>query len=243
MAGMKAQIERTPEAASGRTPWTSADLALTFVVGLAATAVLLLLLWRVVMPSGLSFGVVVVVSEIVTYACFLMAGWRFALKRRGASLATAGFRPVRLGAILAMIPLTVGVLFVDGIVIQLTDDLFGAVPSAREQLGLGSTSISIEGLLSLLLVGAVIAPIVEELFFRGLLYGYLRGRRGRGVAVAVSSAVFAAMHLIPSLMPSLFLFGAVLALVYERYGSLYPAIALHGLNNGIIFVALYAVQP
>jgi CAAX protease family protein len=243
MAGMKAHAERAPEAAPGPTPWTAADLTLTFILGLAATAVLLLLLWRVVLPSGLSFGVVVVVSEIVTYACFLVAGWHFALKRRGASLASAGFRPIRTGGILAMIPLTVAVLFLDGMVIRLTDDLFGSVPTAREQLGLGSTRISIGGLVSLLLVGAVLAPIVEELFFRGLLYGYLRGRRSRGVAVVVSSAIFAAMHLIPALMPSLFLFGVVLALVYERYGSLYPAIALHGLNNGIIFVALYAIQP
>jgi membrane protease YdiL (CAAX protease family) len=240
---MKADAERASEEATGPTPWTAADLTLTFIVGLAATAVMLFLLWRLVLPSGLSFGVVVVVSEIVTYTCFLGAAWHFALKRRGASLASAGFRPVRLGGILVMIPLTVAVLILDGMVIRLTDDLFGTVPTAREQLGLGSTRISIWGLLSLLLVGAVIAPLVEELFFRGLLYGYLRARRGRGVAVVVSSAIFAAMHLIPVLMPSLFLFGVVLALVYERYDSFYPAVVLHGLNNGIIFVALYAIQP
>jgi uncharacterized protein len=236
-------VRPTSQAASRRPPWTGADLALSFVVGLGATAVLLFVLWTFLLPPRVSFGVAVVVSEIVTYGCFLGAAWHFTLKRRGATLASAGFKPVRVGAILAMIPLALAMLFLDGAVIRLTENIFGDVPTAREQLGLGSVRISEAGLLLLLAVGAVVAPVVEELFFRGLLYGYLRDRRGIAAAVVVSSAVFAVMHFIPPLMPSLFVFGVVLALVYERYGSLYPAIALHALNNAVIFVALYAIQP
>jgi uncharacterized protein len=241
MAGMPAPLENPVRAAQPPTPWTGTDLLLTFVAGLVGSAALVYLLWRFILPSSISFQAVTL-SEALVYGAFLLAAWIIALRRRGASLGSAGFRPVHLQAVLAMIPLTIAIILLDGFVIRLTDNFFGDVPTAREQLGLGSLKITTGAFVSLLIVGAVIAPAVEELLFRGLLYGYLRSRRGRAFALLISSAVFAALHLIPALMPSLFLFGLVLAVVYERYGSLYPCVVLHALNNAIIFVVLYSVQ-
>jgi hypothetical protein len=81
-------------------------------------------------------------------------------------------------------------------------------------------------------VGAVVvAPIVEELIFRGFLYGVVRARWGRGAALVGSSAVFAALHFsIYGLVP-LFVVGLALAYVYERSGSLYSAIGFHAAFN------------
>lgn len=87
------------------------------------------------------------------------------------------------------------------------------------------------------LLVCVVAPLAEELFFRGFLFGALR-RRGLVVAAGVSGLAFGLAHLggspVGFIVP-LALLGILLALLYERTGSLYPPIALHALNNSIAF--------
>lgn len=99
------------------------------------------------------------------------------------------------------------------------------------------------------LVGAavfvcVVAPIAEELFFRGFIFGALRRMRlmvagrdlGTWAAAAITGALFGLVHagsassqyLIP-----LGLLGFVLCLLRWRTGSLYPCMALHSVNNAI----------
>lgn len=83
----------------------------------------------------------------------------------------------------------------------------------------------------------VVAPVAEELFFRGFLYGGLR-KRGVPIAVLVSGAIFGLAHVASSpvgLLVPLAVLGMIFALLYERTGSLYPAIAMHALNNSVAF--------
>ncbi len=82
---------------------------------------------------------------------------------------------------------------------------------------------------------AIVAPISEELFFRGMFFGGLRGRMSFLPAALISAAVFGGLHLPtgPSTVPPLILFGFLLAWVYERSGSLWPAIILHVINNSL----------
>ncbi len=88
-----------------------------------------------------------------------------------------------------------------------------------------------------ILLVCVAAPLAEELFFRGFLFGALR-RRGLFVAAAVTGLAFGLAHVASSpigfLVP-LAALGVILCLLYERTGSLYPSIALHCLNNSIAF--------
>ncbi len=80
--------------------------------------------------------------------------------------------------------------------------------------------------LMLCLSTVVGAPIVEELFFRGLVV-----RAGRQVgtvfAVALSGLLFGAVHLQPLLFPALASFGALCALLTVRFARLGPSIWLH----------------
>lgn len=82
---------------------------------------------------------------------------------------------------------------------------------------------------------AIVAPISEELFFRGMFFGGLRGRMSFLPAALISAAVFGSLHLPTgsSTVLPLILFGFVLAWVYERSGSLWPAIILHVINNSL----------
>lgn len=93
-----------------------------------------------------------------------------------------------------------------------------------------------------LLLIAVLAPISEEVFFRGLLFGGLRRRMGPYLAALISGVLFGMMHAPtgPSAVLPLIIFGIVLALIYERTGSLWPAIGLHAFNNTIALIAINA---
>jgi membrane protease YdiL (CAAX protease family) len=93
------------------------------------------------------------------------------------------------------------------------------------------------------LVGMVIAPIVEEIFFRGFLFQGFRHRYGWVAAILISSLLFAAAHLDPVALIPTFILGAVLAYVYHRSNSVWPGIILHFLVNAFAMcAALAAVQ-
>ncbi len=103
---------------------------------------------------------------------------------------------------------------------------------------LAADGLSPGSLLGLLLVAAGLGPLVEELLFRGLLYGWMRRHFGVLSSASLSALLFASVHAIPWLIPSFFAIGMVLALLYERSGSLWPPIALHGTYNAINLILL-----
>lgn len=79
------------------------------------------------------------------------------------------------------------------------------------------------------------APISEEVCFRGMLFGGLRERLPRLGAALVSGLIFGGLHATTGLsaVPVLVVFGFVLALLYEKTGSIIPGILLHMLNNSV----------
>jgi membrane protease YdiL (CAAX protease family) len=92
---------------------------------------------------------------------------------------------------------------------------------------------SLRDRLSVILIAVVAAPLTEELVFRGCLYGFLRQTGGRFVAIAVTSVLFALIHgHIPSLA-GLLILAVGLSLLYEKTGSLWAPILLHGAFNGL----------
>jgi len=91
-----------------------------------------------------------------------------------------------------------------------------------------------------ILLIVIAAPICEEVCFRGMLFGGLREKLPRLAAAFVSALVFGALHAPegPTVVPPLVAFGFILALLYEKTGSVVPGIALHMLNNAIALIAL-----
>jgi hypothetical protein len=83
-----------------------------------------------------------------------------------------------------------------------------------------------------LVIGGLIGPITEEVFFRGILYGRLR-RLGIPAAVLISSAIFILAH--PSAGFTQSVGGILFALAYERAGWLMTPITIHVLGNLAIF--------
>ncbi|MFO7738850.1 MAG: CPBP family intramembrane glutamic endopeptidase, partial [Desulfatiglandaceae bacterium] len=83
------------------------------------------------------------------------------------------------------------------------------------------------------LVGGLVGPIAEEVFFRGVLYGFFR-RWGALIAVVLSSALFVLAHL-PGIPVTQLIGAVVFALAYEKAGSLTAPITIHVLGNSAIF--------
>lgn len=82
-----------------------------------------------------------------------------------------------------------------------------------------------------LLLVAVIAPICEEVVYRGLLWGALEQRWGRVIAVTVSTLVFALAHLEPQRAPLLLVVAVPIALARLHSGSLWGGIIAHQVTN------------
>ncbi len=85
------------------------------------------------------------------------------------------------------------------------------------------------------LIGGFIAPITEEIFFRGILYGFFR-RWGVLVALILSTLLFVLVHPIGSRLPlPQVVGGIVFAVSYEMNRSLLTPITIHILGNTAIF--------
>lgn len=97
--------------------------------------------------------------------------------------------------------------------------------------------------LALAAVAAGLAPLCEELTFRGYVQSTLSLRRRPALAIAASALLFAALHLDPVRFPALLVLGGVFGWLTWRSGSIWPAIAAHAANNGLAAGLLLALGP
>jgi membrane protease YdiL (CAAX protease family) len=113
-----------------------------------------------------------------------------------------------------------------------------------KQLG-ANTSLALRVPLALLVVS--IGPLVEELLFRSVLLSAIARYTGNGIAIAVSAALFACVHL-PDLsflwyaLPNLFLLGLILGWLRVQSGSIWPAVLAHGMNNLLAVVSWFVMS-
>mgnify|MGYP000480613986 CR=1 FL=1 len=107
--------------------------------------------------------------------------------------------------------------------------LFGIHPLTLMPIGLPR---EMPARVALYVVGGGLGPVAEEIFFRGILYGYLR-RWGMVPAMLVSTAVFAMMHTAAGVTQVVG--GILFAAAYEAEGSLAAPITIHVLGNLALF--------
>ncbi len=163
------------------------------------------------------------------------------IRKYGLSWADLGLRPAERHwyrrAVIVAVLLLPAVALVNGVLIpKLADE-----PFRNPQLyAIAPAGFSWSAMLTMLVMAGVVAPFAEELAFRGLLFPWLRARLGVPAAVLLSALCFAALHGVMILIPALTVVGVAFAVIYQRSGSLWPAIVAHSVFNGIMIVALYA---
>ena len=160
--------------------------------------------------------------------------WRFGpLRPALASLGLRGFAPVGLAWMLvAMFAyyLAAG-LFASFVIEPDQEDIGG-------ELGVGDENVLIAVAAVVLIAG--IAPIAEELFFRGFLFSGLRNRLSLWPAAVIAGLVFGAIHAVTGITTVIPLaaLGIALCWLYEKTGSLWPCVIAHTFNNGLALLLI-----
>lgn len=186
--------------------------------------------------------VLVAVLQIPLWVGYLGAPM-WASRRKGNGLAQDfGFRqraidvPVGLAAGIATQLALIPLLYVPIFWLTGEQDLSGP---ARELTDRATDPLGVALLVAIVVIGA---PIIEELFFRGLFLRSVERRLGTGWAVAITSIVFGAIHLQILQFPALAFAGLVFALLTVRSGRLGPAIWDHVGFNGVAVATLVLAQ-
>jgi membrane protease YdiL (CAAX protease family) len=183
-------------------------------------------------PPGLEL-----VDTVVQDVAFVLTVVLFArIGRRTVSAWQFGLRPTPSRRAAGLVLLTI-------VAFLLFSVAWGAVAhppkeELLEKLGANETALLLA--LSALLT-TVIAPISEEILFRGYIFAALCKWRGWLPAAAITGVLFGGIHVgsapVADLVP-LGVLGFALCMLYRRTGSLYPCIATHSLNNSLAFGVL-----
>jgi membrane protease YdiL (CAAX protease family) len=154
--------------------------------------------------------------------------WHFGLRPPRRVLVAVGWLVAAYVAFLAFTAAWLGVMQALGVHVSNQDDL-------PKELGADDSTLA---LVVVAVLVTVVAPIAEEVFFRGFFFTALRNWKGVGVAAAITGVVFGGIHAgsspVAYLVP-LGMLGVLLCLLYWRTGSLFPCIALHAINNSVAF--------
>jgi len=215
-------------------PWTLRDvwiglglLVLWFVLAMGGVLLVRFL------DLGLDVGLVITLLE----ALLLLPAWWLTVRKYKVGLGSLGFRRFRA----IMLLLAVGLLLV-AYTFNLVYALIMALLGVGPNLDLVNLVSELEHPWLLALGAIVIAPLAEEIFFRGFVFAGLRERLGWVKAGLISAALFSLLHLQPVQIVPIFVLGFLFALIYEKSRSLWPAIAMHAAINTIGFAAAYFVS-
>ena len=193
----------------------------SIVIFLAVLPVLLMPAVWLVRDSGmLPMLAIFFVSSLVALAVATASLGRQALPALG--FRPAGYWPVVLGS--------VGALIVSVAVTQFGIEPEGvkeAIKVAREPAQFAASFA----------VMAILAPLAEEVVFRGLLYGWIAGRWGTIAAWLVSSILFAAAHVEPAHAILVLPLGLWFGWLRRYTDSLWPSLVAHVVNNGVAIAA------
>lgn len=228
-----------PRAAAAAWPWWFGPVG--FVAALMLTVVVGGLVGAAVRSAGgpghRADHVASLLATLIQDAALVLVAVAFAATVGRVAAASFGLRPARLVPAAGLVALTlVGFYAVSAAWTVLVD------PQAEQDTlaALGADETPALLVASAILVVAV-APLAEELFFRGFFYRALRNRLSVPAAVTAVSLLFGAIHYTGprtlALLPMLALLSALFCLLYERTGSLWPAVALHTVNNAVAFAA------
>lgn len=230
--------------------WTLRDLIMTGLLTITLIAALLL---AILLPSALGVELIrdlldnrpLVASMIVgglVYLIAVIATYAIIVRRQRGSWREIGFRAPPLVPLLLTPAIFFGQLILLAIANLIVQSIVGNFENPQVGALTDPKGFSWLNFVSVFIVGAIIAPIVEEMLFRGLLYQWLRSHTGALGAILLSGAIFSVVHIYPVLFLPLFVVGVVLAAVFEWTRSLWITITLHFFQNAMAISLLFFLQ-
>ncbi|MGH8118616.1 MAG: lysostaphin resistance A-like protein [Rhodanobacteraceae bacterium] len=183
--------------------------------------------------------VVTIVAAAIVMIVVVRRLWPEQWSRGG--LPGFGFtRPTNQLAYMGAVALAVILLVVSG---PLTELLAGKHP-VQQNIDVMADQVSLGMRIPLAILVVCVAPVIEELVFRGVLLSGLASRMRVGWAILVSALIFGCAHL-PDFqfawypVPALVLLGLALGWLRVYTHSLWPSITLHATNNFIAMLAWF----
>lgn len=161
------------------------------------------------------------------------------LFRRHPLLQIGGYDSMKFGRQMAwsVFFLAVSLPFID-LISRLSVFFHGGAPQPQAVVNFARNVDTAEGQIAIIVFAVIIAPITEEFLFRGFLYPALKATLGAALSILLTSLLFGMIHLNSQAMAPLAALGFVMALSYERTGSLIVPMTVHSLFNALSLVAM-----
>ncbi|MCX7869056.1 MAG: CPBP family intramembrane metalloprotease [Terrimicrobiaceae bacterium] len=182
-----------------------------------------------------------ILGSATVYATLVVLTWLFLAARGISPWAFFGLRPApagtvwrtSLGALAASLPIIY--------VAQWTGSLaLGQENPPQPLLDYWMNEAGLAGRVLVVVMAVVVAPVAEEILFRGYLFRVAEHFAGRWPAIATVSLLFAAVHVHLPALGGLFLLAAALNILYCVTGSLWAPIAAHAMFNAITLLVSLA---
>jgi len=231
----------SPDHPRSTEPYRTADAILASVVGVF----FLLLIYLGLEAGDVSPTPATILQGGIFYICvcfiilsFLICRDISPLKAFGLDRANAKTLAASLGWLLLAYPIVIGLSAVFLAFNGETPDEQAPVKFLREQTDPANIALMV-------VFAVVVAPVTEELLFRGYLYGVMKRYGGALSAALVSAMLFSAIHLHPASFLALFGLAICMTLVYEHTGTLWAPILMHATFNGVSvgFILLFPEIP
>lgn len=246
MDSFEPETSPQPAPESGPALWNWQDMAwmggstlFCLAAGLVGAKFLLPAVIPASLPKDQQNIIVVVIALILEALSIFVSVYFFGLRRRGLHLDALGFAlpsPAWLLAGVVFGCLAVPLAGLLGLVIRLALGMNAQNPQTQV---LVPDQFSLPAFLSIFILGGLVVPVAEEIFFRAVLFKWLRRSLGFWPAAVISALTFGAAHGEISIAVATGVLGLVLAWVYERSRSLWPAILIHAINNSTSILLLY----
>jgi len=166
---------------------------------------------------------------------FLFGSKTFGLKIRKLYILTT----VGLKSYVSILPILALVLFLNILIFK----FLNLKPQPLAPVTFMLKQKSIINLIILFFEAVLLAPIFEELFFRGILYGFLRKRFSFGFSSLISGVIFSFLHGNAFAFLPIVILGITLAYVYERTKNVLFPISLHLIHNLLISIIVLLLKP
>jgi len=236
-----APVSPTQASPSMTVPWTLGDAAkataLVLVIG--GTMFLVFLGGQAVRLFDRPGEVAGLLFSAILEGVFLLAVWRFGPWKYSQSWRALGLQgTLNKGASLALLVFLASVGFV--LFYSLTTTMLGLEKLTPPPLPSGLLETYPQRL-AFFFVAVLVAPVAEEVFFRGFLlpvftdqWGFLRG-------ASLVSLLFGISHAVPGALLPAFVSGLLFAWLYRRTGSLWNCCMAHGAQNALAFAVAVSV--
>lgn len=183
----------------------------------------------------------VILAILLGWLTWFHPGWRRVIR-----LPLRPWPELRFGVGFGLL-LYPAIVFVVGVALTaLLRSISGHAVTTPQQVG---TNLSWVGIAITVSYALVIAPVGEELFFRGVLFHAVRDRHGFAAGAVASGVAFGIVHYVPApwqdsvlLMATMVVTGVALAWLHDRRGNLLANIAAHATFNAIGLALIFLVR-